>query len=242
MSTASGASNLHWLTCDGCGASVHLTDEQFVTCSYCGQIYNLANLRGPRRGELLLEADFREPDVAGWRVYHKDNLRIGEGRPPRLVGKFRKQQTTSWVLESLGSFDNIDAAVTITFLEVEDVTKHCRLGFDIRSTDEGHYCIDIAPKGNYCVACYDKALADKWRILVNFVSHPALRPGVGIPNRLRVVAHNDHLRVYINNVLVSSVRDPRFTYGTIAIVLENAGSDVVFALSDLEVREAVESI
>ena len=62
----------------------------------------------------------------------------------------------------------------------------------------------------------------------------------GVENRLRVVNYNDHLRVYVNGALVSSVRDSKFTYGTVGIVLENSGSDVKFALSDLELREAVE--
>lgn len=243
MNTASSGSKLQSLTCDCCGASIQLTDERFVTCPYCGQVYNLSELRGPRRGELLLGADFCDPNLPGWRVYQKGNLSIGDGGRPQLVGTFRKQESTAWLLESLGSFDNIDAAVTISFLEVGDITKHCRLGFAVRSTDEGRYCVDIAPKGNYCVASYEKENDEKkWRILVDFVSHPALRGGVGVPNRLRVIAFNDHLRVYINNVLASSVRDSRFTYGTIGIVLENPGSDVTFALSDLELREAVENI
>lgn len=36
--------------------------------------------------------------------------------------------------------------------------------------------------------------------------------------------------------------DSRFTYGTVGSVLENPGSDVKFALSDPELREAVENI
>jgi hypothetical protein len=243
MNVAFGGSNLRSLTCDSCGASIQFNDERFVTCPYCGQSHDLSNLRGPRRGELLLGADFLDPNVPGWHVYRKDNLRIGEGGLPQLIGKFPKHESTTWLLESLGSFDNIDATATISFLEVEDVTKHCRLGFAVRWTDEGHYCVDIAPKGNYCVAAYEKKNEEKkWRMIVDFVSHPSLRAGVGVPNRLRVVAFNDHLRVYINGALVSSVRDSRFTYGTVGIVLENPGSDVVFALSELELREAVENI
>ncbi|MDT7808868.1 MAG: hypothetical protein QOJ70_2681 [Acidobacteriota bacterium] len=243
MSTVSSGGSLQSLTCNSCGATVHLTGEQFVTCLYCGQVYNLSEFRGPRRGELLLGADLCDPNLPGWRVYQKDHLHFGDDGQPQLVGNFPKKENTAWLLESSGSFDNIDATVTISFLEVEDITKHCRLGFAVRSTDEGRYCVDIAPKGNYCVASYEKE-ADKkqWRMLVDFVTHPALRIGVGVSNRLRVVAYNDHLRVYINNVLVSSVRDSKFSYGTIGIVLENPGSDAKFALSDLELREAVENI
>jgi hypothetical protein len=229
------------LSCDRCGASIPLAGGRFVACPYCGQLYDLSDRGGPRRGELLLGADFRDPSLPGWRVYQKEKLRIGDGGLPRLVGNFPKRDSTSWLLESLGSFDNIDAAVTISFLAVGDVKEHCRLGFDFRSTDEGHYCVDLAPKGNYCVARYEKASEEKWRILVDFASHPALRPGLGVPNRLRVVAYNDHLRVHVNDVLVSSVRDSRFTYGTVGVVLENSGTDVTFALSDLELREAVEN-
>lgn len=230
------------LSCERCGASVPLAGGRFVACPYCGQLYDLSDTAGPRRGELLLAADFRDPGLPGWRVYQKESLRIGEGGLPRLVGKFPKRENTSWLLESFGSFDNIDAAVTITFLDVGDVTKQCRLGFDFRSTDEGQYCVDISPKGNYCVARYDKAGEQKWHILAGFASHPALRPGAGVPNRLRVVAYNDHVRVHVNDVLVSSVRDSRYTYGTVGVVLENPGTDVTFALSDLELREAVEQV
>jgi hypothetical protein len=192
---------------------------------------------------LLLGADFRDAGVPGWRVYQKESLRVGEDGLPRLVGDFRKYEETRWIIESFGSFDNIDASVTITFLEVGDVTKQCRLGFALRWTEEGRYSVDIAPKGNYCVALYDKQGGEgKWKILVDFPTHPALRAGAGVANRLRVVAYNDHLRVYINDALVSSVRDSKFTYGTVGIVLENPGSDVKFALSDLELREAVESV
>jgi hypothetical protein len=241
MSTPGGG-GLRSLTCQNCGGAVRLMDERFAACPYCGQVYNLSESGGPRRGELLLAANFLDPDVPGWRVYQKDNVRLGEGGRPQLSGGFRSRESTAWLLESCGSFDNIDASVTITFLEVGDVTKHCRLGLALRSTDDGHYCVDIAPKGNYCVARYDKQDAEKrWRILVDFVSHPALRPGVGVSNRLRVVAYNDHLRVYINDALASSVRDPRFTYGSVGVVLENPGTDAKFAVSDLELREAVEN-
>jgi hypothetical protein len=243
MNAASIGSNLQSLTCDCCGASIEFTDERFATCPYCGQAYNLSELRSPRRGELLLGADLCDPNLPGWRVYQKDSLLFGDGGQRQLVGNFRKQESTACLVESCGSFDNIDASVTISFLEVEDITKHCRLGFAIRWTEDGRYCVDIAPKGNYCVASYEKETdKKKWRMLVDYVTHPALRIGVGVPNRLRVVAYNDHLRVYINNVLASSVRDSTFTYGTIGIVLENPGSDVKFALSDLELREVVENI
>lgn len=244
MSAASGRGGLQSLTCDQCGGAIQLTGERFVTCPYCGRTYNLSEFQGPRRGELLLAADFRDPKVPGWRLYHEDKLRVGEGGEPRLVGSFRKQETTSWVIESFGSFDNVDASVTIEFLEVEDVTKHCRVGFALRWTEDGRYSVDIAPKGNYCAAVYDGRADEgqRWKLFVDYASHPALRAGVGVENRLRVVAYDDHLRVYINGALASSVRDPKFTYGTVGIVLENSTSDVKFALSDLELREAVEIV
>jgi hypothetical protein len=240
MCAAQGGGGLQALTCERCGAAVQFMNERFVVCSYCGQVYNLSDVKVPARGELLLGADFRDPNVPGWRLYHKESLRVGEGR---LAGDFRKQQDTRWIIESFGSFDNVDASVTITFLEVEDATKHCRLGFALRWTEEGRYSVDIAPKGNYCVASYEKKDGEsKWHILVDFASHPSLRAGVGVPNRLRVVMLNDHIRVYINGALASSVRDPKFTYGTVGIVLENSGSDAEFALSDLELREPVENV
>jgi hypothetical protein len=243
MSSESVGSSLRSLTCNCCGAPLHLTDARFTACPYCGQAFNLSELRGARQGELLLGADFRDPDVPGWKVYHKENLRIGEGGLPQLVGTFQKQEGPTWILETRGSFDNIDVTATLSFVKVEDITKHCRLGFDVRWTEEGHYNADISPKGNYCVASYVKADAEnRWHMFVDCELHPALRSGVRVANRLRVVAYNDHLRVYINNVLASSVRDSRYTYGTIGLVLENSGADVVFVVSDLEVREAIEAI
>src|SRR5919199_2906339 len=194
MDSAQGGGDLRSLTCDRCGASIQLSDERFFSCPYCGQVYNLSETRGPRRGELLLGADFLNPEVPGWRLYYKESLRVGEGGLNRLVGDFPKQESSRWIIESYGSFDNIDASVTITFLEVRDVTKHCRLGFAIRWTEAGRYSVDIAPKGNYCVASYEKqGDAGKWHMLVEYASPPALRGGGGVANRLRVLAYNDHL-------------------------------------------------
>jgi uncharacterized Zn-finger protein len=123
MNAASIGSNLQSLTCDCCGASIEFTDERFATCPYCGQAYNLSELRSPRRGELLLGADLCDPNLPGWRVYQKDSLLFGDGGQRQLVGNFRKQESTACLVESCGSFDNIDASVTISFLEVEDITK-----------------------------------------------------------------------------------------------------------------------
>jgi hypothetical protein len=241
MNPPAGGSNLQSLTCTHCGAAIPLTGERFVVCPYCSQVYNMSDMQGPRRGELLLWANFLDPNVPGWKLYHKDHLQVGAGGRSQIVGRFEKQADTAWVIESSGSFDNIDASVTINFLEVEDITKHCRLGFAMRWTEEGRYCVDIAPKGNYCVGKYEQAKEEgkRWKMLVDYATHPAMRIGANVPNHLRVVNYNDHIRVYINNVLVSSVRDPRFTYGTMGLVLENTTSDVVFAISDLELRETI---
>ena len=243
MSSASGRGGLQALTCERCGAAVQFLNERLVACPYCGQVYNLSEVEAPSLGELLLAADFRDPDVPGWWLYQRESLRVGEGGRPWLFGDFRKFEKARWIIESHGSFDNVDASVTITFLEVEDVTKHCRLGLALRWTEEGRYGANIAPEGNYSAGAYDnRADAGKrWRMFVNCASHPALRAGVGVANRLRVVAHDDRLRVYINGALASSVRDAKFTNGTVGIVLENSGSDVKFALSELELREAVEN-
>src|SRR3954468_17113022 len=136
------------LSCERCGASVPLAGGRFAACPYCGQLYDLSDAGGPRRGELLLGADFRDPELPGWRVYQKEHLQFGSGGLPRLVGEFAKRENSTWLLESQGSFDNIDATMTLTFLDVRDVTKQCRLGFELRSNEEGHYCVDISPKGN----------------------------------------------------------------------------------------------
>src|SRR5438128_5701404 len=100
MNAASGGGDLKSLVCDRCGASIQLTNELFLTCPYCGQIYNLSARRGPGRGELLLSADLRDPNVPGWHVYHKENLLFGYGGYPQLIGNFRRRDTTAWILES----------------------------------------------------------------------------------------------------------------------------------------------
>src|ERR1700742_3946301 len=162
MSPSSGGGNLQSLTCTHCGAAIPMTGERFVVCPYCSQVYNLSHLQ------------------------------IGAGGRSQIIGSFKKQEDTAWIIESSGSFDNIDASVTINFLEVEDITKHCRLGVSLRWTEDGRYSVDIAPKGNYCVAKYEKEKEEgkRWKMLVDYATHPAMRIGVNVPNNLRVVNHN----------------------------------------------------
>jgi predicted membrane-bound spermidine synthase len=62
---------------------------------------------------------------------------------------------------------------------------------------------------------------------------------MGQPNRLRVVMHGDQIRVYLNGVLTTSLRDRRFSAGLVRLVISpGTRSSGEVASSDLQLREA----
>ena len=74
---------------------------------------------------------------------------------------------------------------------------------------------------------------------MNWTKHSAIRPGLNQTNRLRFIANGNHLRVYINGVLATSLHDNRYDEGEVLLATEgNAKSPVEVGFSNLQLREA----
>jgi hypothetical protein len=145
------------------------------------------------------------------------------------------------VLSSSGFFDNVDASVSIRFYEGE--LKYIDAGLTLRyQKGVGSYAVLISPLGTYSVGYYvpgDDSGMD-WRHIVDWTSHSAIRTGLNQVNRLRVVLNGDRLRVYINGVLASSLRDTRYEVGEVLLDAESSkSSSVDVGFTDLQVREVV---
>jgi hypothetical protein len=80
-----------------------------------------------------------------------------------------------------------------------------------------------------------------WRDLMGWTTHTALRSGLNESNRLRVICDGDRLRMYLNGVLATSIRDERFEEGRLYVSFPpSKESHVVVAVSDLQLREVLE--
>ena len=80
----------------------------------------------------------------------------------------------------------------------------------------------------------------KWNTLVDWTSHASLRKGRDVTNRLRVIMDGEKMRVYLNGVLATFLKDNRYKMGKLHVVAEpNGETNLGVAYSDLQVREAV---
>ena len=82
------------LSCPNCGASItvgKLTSD-IVSCEYCGTSFRIPDsfTPEPEMGDLMLGADFRDPDFPGWVVVNRDKLTFEPGPPAEMWVKFPK--------------------------------------------------------------------------------------------------------------------------------------------------------
>ena len=139
------------------------------------------------------------------------------------------------VVYTPGTFEDFDASVTVRFIEAH--REYASAGLEVRSSEAGDYVIRVSAQGTYQIGWHDKG---EWGgTLLNWAAHPALRDEMGKPNRLRVLLRGDQIRVYLNGVLATSLRDGRFSAGKVRLVLTpGEKSPIVAAFSDLQLREA----
>lgn len=184
-------------------------------------------------GDLLLGADFRDSKVPGWVVLNRDKLSFHPGPPPELLVKHPESNLIHPIVRTPAPFDDFDVSVTIRFLDGE--YEQVSAGFEVRSSDEGDYVIRISSQGTFNIGWHQGT--DWGGHLVKWTEIPGLRREWGDANRLRVVAIGNRLRVYINGVLITSLRDDRFQSGLIRLVV-SPGKDkpMQVSFSDLQLR------
>jgi hypothetical protein len=229
---------LQELTCANCGAAIDVRTIRgmVAACNYCGTSFRVpASLTPePTLGDLLLGADFRDPELPGWVASTPDKLEFRPGSPAELWANFPASDLIHPIVRTPGPFDDFDAGITIRF--ISGTHDYVSAGFELRSWDLGDYVVRISAQGTFSIGWHEKT---EWGgDLVAWSSHPALRPQWGDANRLRVLLRGEQMRVYFNGVLAASLRDGRFDSGRLRVVLSpgKVGPAVV-AFSDLQVRE-----
>jgi len=105
-------------------------------------------------GDLLLGADFSDPEVPGWRLIDPENFEFKSGPAPELVVTHPKSDLIHPVVRTPAPFDDFDASITIRFLEGN--YDQISAGFEVRSCDEGDYIIRISAQGTFQCGWHDK--------------------------------------------------------------------------------------
>ena len=77
-----------------------------------------------------------------------------------------------------------------------------------------------------------------WTSIMSWTKHSAIRQGLNQQNRLRVIASANHLRVYLNGVLATSLHDGRFEEGEVLLSSEpGSHTDGEVGFTDLQLRD-----
>ncbi len=230
------------LNCPNCGAAMpaYSAKAEVVSCDFCGTSFRLSNTFTPEpdMGDLLLGADFGNRIMPGWEVVNEDKLTFHKGSPSELRGRFAPQVNSYYALKSSGLLDNFDASVSIKFTEGDK--EWIRAGFYTRFTPAGGYGFMVSAQASYVFGSFVKDEKGElvFQKMMAWAYHSALKPGLNINNRLRVMCNGDSFRVYLNGVLAGSFKDSKFALGKLHLAVEpSAKSTMEIAFSDLQLRE-----
>jgi len=233
------------ISCPSCGAGIppEAIQRDIAVCAYCRISFRVSHTSTPEPdlGDLILGADFRSAPLLSWSLLNEAEVSFPKSDPPQLRAGFPPSDQVHYVLHSAGLFEDFDASVTIRF--EKGSLKHSRAGFMLRyNTNLGGYIFFISPQNTYMIGWYAYSLEEKklyWAgELMDWTENQALRHGFGVDNRLRVVLAGAQMRVYLNGVLATAIRDERHAMGQIRLALEptqNGRLDVSFM--NLQVRE-----
>ncbi len=109
--------HLQGISCPNCGAAIRVqaVPRTVESCEYCGTSFRVPHSLTPKpeMGDLMLGADFTNPDVPGWKVLNRDKLQFEPGPPPELWAEFPASELIHPVVRTPGHFDDFDASVTI---------------------------------------------------------------------------------------------------------------------------------
>ncbi len=238
-SSFSAGSSLLSLDCVSCGGSLMglFYRGEIAQCSHCKRSFRVPVTMTPEPdlGDLILGADFSEPIQLGWARSKEMTFEPGGGDPPRLA--VREPTQPSSVIRSAiwtpAHFDDFDLSCSF---RLDQGTDDCSIGFRFRQSTEGGYGVRISPRGTFSV-CFQKPGYAWGGWIITWAEHNAVCQGFGVTNRLRVVCNLDRIRVYINGVLATSLRDTQFRSGKAEVVVNGDKSDLLFSLADLQLRE-----
>lgn len=227
------------MNCANCGATLQVIDVRsaVISCQYCGTSFREADSSSPEpeMGDLILGADFRDSKLPGWVISYEDKVEFKNEADPELWATFTPAEVIFPVIRTPGIFDDFDVGVTIRF--IKGSYEHISAGFELRYGDEGDYVFRISAQGTFQVGWHKEK---EWgETLVSWTKHPNLRSEMGDANRLRVVLRGNRIRVYLNGVLATSLRDDHFSAGLVRVVVSPSKKkpNTVVAFSDVQLRE-----
>jgi hypothetical protein len=230
------------LTCPNCGAALPASaaNADVVTCQYCNVTFRVPRTSTPEpdMGNLILGADFSHEPIPGWGFPNKDNIKLLNGTPPELRFKLTPKSGVYYALNSSGFFDDIDASVSVQFYEGN--LDYIDAGIMLRyRKGVGSYNVFISPLGTYALAYYEKGTDDlEWKSILSWTKHTALKPGLNQINRIRFISSKDHLHVYFNGVMATSVHDTHYQEGMVQLAAEATDkSSIDVGFTDLQLRE-----
>ena len=234
------------LNCPNCGAALpaHAAKSDVVTCEFCSTTFRVPKSFTPEpdMGDLILDADFSRKPIPGWSILNEANTMLMGGNPPSIRAQFEARTGVYDILSTSGLYDNLDASVTITFLEGD--VEYVRAGMFLRyQAKVGCYGFLVSAQCSYKMGFYELKEDDSlfWKDIITWTSHTALRSGLNQPNRLRVVANENRLRVFLNGVIATSIKHDKFDTGKVTVSLEPCKeSNITVAFSDLQLREVID--
>jgi hypothetical protein len=185
-------------------------------------------------GALLRAVTF--DDVLAWESYRDPALQV-EGRV--VDGVYRMEARDGgfmWALSDDLYEDVIIEVETEQFSDFEDNAYGlmCRATPD--AIGDGYYFF-ISADGYYTIR---RGAGSEVDALVQWTAHEAIQQGRAL-NRLRAVCVEDYLALYVNNVLVSEVRDSRYGSGAVGMTVAlpaEGDNEIVIAFDNLRIFAA----
>jgi hypothetical protein len=236
---------LNQQTCPNCAAKLAAPPPGAaeLDCEFCGTRFAVtptaaapANVpAGANGAALVLAADFQSAKLPGWSLTEEISVRVAGGD---LQARCIPDEAVTFVLDSEGTYDDIDAQVVLQWDMAANTAKApAWAGFAVRNSEDGYYVAAISTDGLYSIYWYTD---EDSGALVDDAEHPAIKTDG--PNHLRLVAHGERLKFYVNGMLVSTTRDDGespFTDGSVALVLISTEQPMAVRFRNLELREVV---
>jgi hypothetical protein len=227
--------------CPSCGARHGVSPRagDLHRCDACGALFRSSGSGEPEHalGDLLQRPDLLTTPILGWTIAKPELLRVDKSHGELILNAPSGPNLID-LIRSAGTFADVDLSVSYRLVRGDPAGKGLGFGVGVRwFNKEGvnGYLIECRMNGRLAALRYDKGKSEP---LVNYVEHNALKVGVGATNRLRVLADGPLLRIYLNGVLASDLRDDTYRQGALrAFVSPADGGAVDIAISDLQLRE-----
>ena len=190
----------------------------------------------PEIGEILLEEYFADNSNKWYVGLDAETESVVED------GKFKVRvlvQDTSFSFDPPSAISEADITVDTEF--TEGAPENAAYGFLCHAKDaDNRYRIRIAPDGTYSI---NKTVAGETTDLVNWTKANAINQGIGAINRIRTICSENHLTLYVNDILLSDVVDSDISGGSFSLLVaayatnENDKNPIGVGFSNLIVRE-----